>query len=459
MATTIMTLETPSLGDRSYLVHDGEVAFVVDPQRDLDRMLDAAKQAGVRITHVFETHIHNDYVTGGYALASETDAAYFVNAQDEVSFARTPIRDGDVVAVSPTMRVRAMHTPGHTFTHLSYVLEGEEPVVFSGGSLLFGSTGRPDLLGEAHTHDLAHHQYNSARRLAAELSDETKVMPTHGFGSFCAATSAGGSTTASTIGQERLINPALSQDEADFVADTLAGLDAYPAYYVHMGPANAAGPSAADLSEPQRADKSELRRRLEAGEWLVDLRTRTTFAAGHVPGTFNFGLDGQFATYLGWLIPWGTPITLLGESRAQVAEAQRELSRIGIDRPAAAATGRPEEWTDAPLATLPSATFADLAQVRHHRNVTVLDVRRASEWREAHIDGAVHLPIHDIVTRMDEVPEGEVWVHCASGYRASIAASLIAATGHRVVVIDDSFDRSAQAAGLPMVSGAQAASA
>ncbi|MBO1030491.1 MBL fold metallo-hydrolase [Tessaracoccus sp. SD287] len=459
MTTTIISIETPSLGDRSYLVHDGEVAFVVDPQRDIDRVLDEAASAGVVITHVFETHIHNDYVTGGHALAAETGAAYYVNAEEEVSFERTGIRDGDVVEVSPSMHVRAMHTPGHTFTHLSYVLEGEDPAVFSGGSLLFGSTGRPDLLGEAHTHQLARHQYSSARRLAAELSDDTKVMPTHGFGSFCAATSAGGDTTESTIGRERRINPVMSQDEEDFVADTLAGLDAYPAYYVHMGPANSAGPDAADLSEPERADKDQLRRRLEAGEWLVDLRTRTAFAKGHAPGTFNFGLDGQFATYLGWLIPWGTPVTLLGESQQQVAEAQRELTRIGIDRPAAAATGRPEDWTDAPLAALPSASFADLEQVRHHRSVTVLDVRRVSEWREGHIDGAVHLPIHEIIKRMDEVPEGELWVHCASGYRASIAASLVAATGRRVVVVDDSFDRSAEAAGLEIVTDQAPASA
>ncbi|MBL0885959.1 MBL fold metallo-hydrolase [Myceligenerans indicum] len=459
MTTRIIAIETPSLGDRTYLAHDGEVAFVVDPQRDIDRVLDAAAAAGVRITHVFETHIHNDYVTGGYALAQETGALYHVNADDAVSFERTPIRDGDVVEVSPELRVRAMHTPGHTFTHLSYVLEGAEPAVFSGGSLLFGSTGRPDLLGENHTHDLARHQYSSARRLAAELSDETRVMPTHGFGSFCAATSAGEDATASTIGQERLINPVLSQDEEDFVADTLAGLDAYPAYYVHMGPANAAGPAAADLSEPERADKEQLRHRLEQGEWLVDLRNRTAFAAGHVPGTFNFGLDGQFSTYLGWLIPWGTPVTLLGESREQVAEAQRELVRIGIDRPAAAATGRPAEWTDAPLATLTTATFADLVQVRHHRSVTILDVRRAGEWRTAHVDGAVHVPIHDIVTRMDDLPEGEIWVHCASGYRASIAASLIAATGRRVVAVDDDFDRSARVAGLAVVPETQPAPA
>ncbi|MFH5821002.1 rhodanese-like domain-containing protein [Georgenia sp. AZ-5] len=458
MPVTIVSIDTPSLGDRSYLVHDGRVAFVVDPQRDIDRMLDAAARAGVRITHVLETHVHNDYVTGGYALARRTGARYLVNADDDVTFDRVPVRDGEVVEVSPELRVRALHTPGHTFTHLAYVLEGEHPAVFSGGSLLFGSTGRPDLLGAEHTHELAHRQYGSARRLAAQLPDDTRVLPTHGFGSFC-ATPSGGHTTASTIGQERLVNPVLSQDEEDYVADVLAGLDAYPAYYVRMGAINAAGPSAPDLTEPQRADREQLRRRLRAGEWLVDLRNRTAFAAGHVPGTFSFGLDGRFATYLGWLIPWGTPVTLLGESPQQVAQAQRELVRIGIDRPAAAATGGPEEWTADPLATLARASFADLAQVRHHRPVTVLDVRRTSEWRVSHIAGAVHVPIHDIVARMGEVPAGEVWVHCASGYRASIAASLLAATGRRVVLIDDSFARSAAAAGLPVEAGQAPASA
>ncbi len=458
MPVTIVPLETPSLGDRSYLVHDGDVAFVVDPQRDTDRVLDLARDAGVRITHVFETHIHNDYVTGGLALARETGAQYLVNADDEVSFDRVPIRDGDVIEVSPELRIRVVHTPGHTFTHLSYVLEGADAAVFSGGSLLFGSTGRPDLLGAGHTHELAHHQYVSARRLATELPEHTAVMPTHGFGSFCAANSAGGDTTSSTIGRERAVNPVLSQDEEEFVASVLAGLDAYPAYYVHMGPANAAGPSAADLSEPQRADKTELRRRLEAGEWLVDLRHRTAFAAGHVPGTFNMGLDGQFSTYLGWLIPWGTPVTLLGETAEEVARAQRELVRIGIDRPAAAATGGPADWTDGPLGTIERATFADLAQVRHHRHVSVLDVRRDGEWREGHLVGAVHIPVHDILRRLDEVPDGEVWVHCASGYRASIVTSILAATGRRVVSIDDDYTRSAAAAGLPVEAEVAAAS-
>jgi len=191
---SIVPIETPTLGDRSYLVHDGEVALVVDPQRDIDRVLALADAAGVRITHVFETHIHNDYVTGGLALAKATGAAYHVNAADDVAYQRVPVNDGDVIDVSDVLRIRVIATPGHTYTHLSYSLEsGSEHVgVFSGGSLLFGSTGRPDLLGPDHTHALVHHQFASAHRLATELPDQTQVLPTHGFGSFCAATESEG---------------------------------------------------------------------------------------------------------------------------------------------------------------------------------------------------------------------------------------------------------------------------
>ncbi len=220
-----------------------------------------------------------------------------------------------------------------------------------------------------------------------------------------------------------------------------------------MAPANAAGPSEPDLSPPAEADPTELRRRIEAGEWVVDLRNRTVFAAGHVPGSLNFGLDGGFATYLGWLIEWGTPLTLLGETPDDVATAQRELVRIGIDRPAAAATGKPEQWvvgTGVELASFPTATFADLAQVRHHRPVTVLDVRRTDEYAAARIDGAVNIPLHELPKRLADVPTGEVWVHCAGGYRASVAASLLDAAGTRLVAIDDSFDHAAEV-GLHLV--------
>ena len=449
---TIVAIETPTLGDRSYLVHDGEVALVVDPQRDIDRVLDLLAEHGVRLTHVFETHIHNDYLTGGLALAQRTGAHYLVNGEDDVSFVRTPVADGQVVEVGGRMRVTALATPGHTFTHLSFALtdgaSGEQIAVFSGGSLLYGATGRPDLLGPEHTHDLVHHQHASAHKLADLLPDEAEVYPTHGFGSFCSATQS--EATSSTIGQEKKSNPVLTQDEQTYVDELLAGLGPWPAYYAHMAPANATGPSEPDLSLPSVADAAELRHRIEAGEWVVDLRNRTAFAAGHAPGTLNFGLDGGFATYLGWLVSWGTPLTLLGETADAVAEAQRELVRIGIDRPAAHATGGPQDWSDRPLSSFATGTFADLAQVRHHREIVVLDVRRADEHDAARIDGAVNVPLHELAQRLADVPAGEVWVHCAGGYRASVAASMLDAAGRSLVAIDDSFDN-AEKVGLHLV--------
>ncbi|WP_207769288.1 MBL fold metallo-hydrolase [Nocardioides currus] len=453
---TILTIETPTLGNRGYLVHDGEVAFVVDAPRDFDRVTALLDEHNVRLTHVAESHLHNDFLTGGYALAQATGAQYLVNGEDDVSFSRTPVADGDVIEVGGRMRLTALATPGHTFTHLSYALTdlahdeptGKQLAVFTGGSLLFGATGRPDLLGAEHTQDLVHHQHASAHKLADLLPDDAEVLPTHGFGSFCSATQS--DATSSTIGREKTANPVLTQDEQTYVDELLAGLGPYPAYYAHMAPANAAGPSAPDLSPPAKADADELRRRIEAGEWVVDLRNRTAFAAGHAPGSLNFGLDGGFVTYLGWLIPWGTPVTLLGETPDDVAEAQRELVRIGIDRPAAHATGKPENWSDRELSSFPTATFADLAQVRHHREVVILDVRRADEYEGARIAGAVNVPIHELPQRLADVPAGEVWVHCAGGYRASVAASFLSAAGRNLVAVDDSFDNAEQA-GLHLV--------
>ena len=307
----IAVIDTPSLGDRSYLATDGEVAIVVDPQRDIDRVLAAAESRGVRITHVFETHIHNDYVTGGFALARAVGAAYHVSADDEVSFERIGVTDGDQIEAGQ-MRVLVIATPGHTFNHLAYAIEhaGRVIAVFTGGSLLNGSTGRTDLLGTQYSFELARAQHASARRLAAELPADAMVCPTHGFGSFCSATPTSGAT--STIGMELTANPALTLDEDDYVETTIAALDVYPAYYAHMAPANAAGPLAPDLGAPEEADSAELRRRIDAGEWVVDLRSRIAFAAGHVRGTLQFELGDNLTTYLGWLIPWGMPLTLLG---------------------------------------------------------------------------------------------------------------------------------------------------
>ncbi|WP_433530419.1 MBL fold metallo-hydrolase [Micromonospora sp. CA-263727] len=460
MAVRVSVVATSSLGDRSYLASDGQVAVVVDPQRDVDRMVHLAGAAGVRITHVVETHIHNDYVSGGLELARLTGAHYLVAAADEVAFDRLPVTDGDVVEVSETLRLRVVATPGHTFHHLSYVLDstddgGWTPVgVFTGGSLLFGTTGRSDLLGKQYAHELAHHQHASAQRLAELLPDGAQVWPTHGFGSFCSASQS--DAPESTIGREKQGNPAFRLAATDFVTETLAGLDAYPAYYAHMGVTNAAGPAPVDLTPVTRADAGQLRDRIAAGEWVVDLRHRKAYAVSHLAGTVSLGLDGPMSTWLGWLIDWGTPITLLAETPEQVAGAQRELVRIGIDRPAAQATGAPQQWATGPaelrelaVADFPALAAALVGDVPAGLPApqVVLDVRLTNEWRAGHLDGAVHVPLPDLRRRLAELPPGPVWVHCGSGYRATAAASLLANAGRDVVLVDDLFEH-AQPAGL-----------
>nr|MBA3523074.1 MBL fold metallo-hydrolase [Geodermatophilaceae bacterium] len=333
-------IATEELGDRTYIAHDGALAVVVDPQRDLDRVEAVLRGLQLRVGAVLETHIHNDYVTGGFELAGRTGAEYVLSAADEVAFERRPVRHDQELTVG-TMVVRALSTPGHTDTHMSYVVSdagdpGAVPVVFTGGSLLYGSVGRTDLISSARTEELTRAQYHSARSLVAALPEATAVYPTHGFGSFCSA----GSTTgadASTIGTERRGNDALVEDDEDaFVKRLIAGLTAYPAYYAHMGRLNREGPAGVDLSPVTRVDPEGLRARIAAGEWVVDLRDRTAYAHQHLHGTIGIALGTQFATFLGWLMPWGSRLTLLGGSPQEVADAQRQLVRIGVDRPSGA---------------------------------------------------------------------------------------------------------------------------
>ena len=438
----VAIIETSGLGDRSYLVSADGIGAVVDPQRDIDRVLNLADALGVRITHVLETHLHNDYVTGGLELARNTGAEYVVPAGDEVGYQRRAVIDGDVIDAGP-IKLHVLHTPGHTHHHVSYVVrDAADSVagVFTGGSMLHGTTGRTDLLGAEHTEELTHAQFHSVRRLVAELPDDTPIYPTHGFGSFCSATPASGDS--STIADERRTNPALTQDEQTYVDELIAGLGAYPAYYAHMGVINAQGPAPVDLSLPQPVDPAELRRRIDAGEWVVDLRTRTAFAAGHLGGSLGFELSDSFVTYLGWLHSWGSPLTLIGEDMDQIADARRELVRIGVDDLAGAAVG--DIHTLAGSAVLRSyrvADFADLAEVDDERQSTVLDVRQSGEYDDGHIPGAINIPLHELSKRIGEVPGGEVWVHCGSGYRASIAASMIDHPGRTVVLVDDSFEQ------------------
>jgi hydroxyacylglutathione hydrolase len=425
---------------------------VVDPQRDIDRVLDVAQTAGVRVTHVLETHIHNDYVTGGLALAEAAGAAYVVAAADDVDFSRTAVGDGDQIS-SGSLTLTVVATPGHTPGHLSYVLSDEAggpTAVFTGGSMLFGAVGRTDLISADQTEPLTRAQYRSVRRLAGELPDPVAVYPTHGFGSFCSATPTSG--TSSTIGTERRVNVALTSGEDAFVKELIAGLNAYPRYYAHMGAANRRGPVAPDLTAPRAADAGELRRRIEAGEWVVDLRQRRAFAASHLAGTVSVELGDPFATYLGWTVPWGTPLTLIGDSAQQVTDAQRQLARIGIDRLAGAAAGPVGDLAGGRVSSYGVCDFERLAARWGRDDQIVLDVRRPDEWRAGHLTGAAHIPFWELEQRAGEVPAGEVWVHCASGFRAAIGASLLDRAGRRVVHIDDDWERAAQL-GLPVVTG------
>lgn len=447
---TILTIATPSLGDRSYIIHDGRNAAVIDPQRDIDRVLNAIVQAGVVVRHVLETHVHNDYVTGGYALAQATHATYWVAVEDDVRCPHSALVDGTTISLSPTVAIMAMSTPGHTHHHLSFALRvaGEEKAVFTGGSLLYGSMGRTDLSGTDSTVPLTHSQFHSAHRLASELPDTTEIYPTHGFGSFCAATPTRG--TSSTIGQEKNNNPVFQFSEDDYVDHLISHFSAYPAYYVHMGPLNMAGPVAPDFSEPRQMDGAALRRAIAQHEWVVDIRDRFSFAKSHIPGSLWYGIEGPFITYLGWLIPWGTPLTLIGGSSRDVAHAQRELVRIGIDRPAGFAIADITEWEQSgKVHTHESRSFADLGQMPLS-DLTILDVRLNEDWDQEHIDGARHIPLHQLPERVGELPSQPVWVHCASGYRAAVATSILLAHGHDAVAINDSFSN-ARTAGLSVV--------
>lgn len=447
----VVVVETTQLGDRSYLVHDGSVGLVIDPQRDTDRVETAARNADVAITHVAETHIHNDYVTGGLVLAREYNALYLVNAADNVAFEREPVIDGRVFRVG-RLSIKAVATPGHTHTHLSYVVEetgNTDPAgraVFSGGSLLYGSVGRTDLVSAADTRSLAHDQYGSVRRLVEEAGAEAVLYPTHGFGSFCSVGPAS-KAHASTIGEQLASNHALTDpDEEHFVARLLANVTAFPAYYAHMNPLNSAGPGPANLVVPASVDPAELKRRLENGEWVVDLRNRVAFAANHLLGSvsFEYGTGSSFTSYLGWVLPWQQTLTLAG-SREEVEHAIRDLARIGIDSPDAAVGEDPGALAPGtPLVHYAVNDWTGLAQDRTPVE-TVLDVRRSEEFAASHVSGAVNVPLHDLLLRLDELPDTKIWVHCTSGYRASVAASLLHRTGHNVVLIDAPFGEAAGA--------------
>ena len=439
MTIQIINIDTPTLGDRGYIAHDGKTALVVDPQRDIDRVDQILAENSLKLGAVVETHMHNDYVSGGLVLARNHQAKYITNADDPVAFERVSAHDLDEFSIG-NFGIKALHTPGHTFTHLSYILvddQGKSTGIFTGGSMLHGSTGRPDLLGADHAPKLAQLQHGSAHRIAELLEDSTPIFPTHGFGSFCAATSTSG--TSSTIKDEKLSNPALQMTVERFVSETLAGLDTFPAYYKHMGPANLAGAGPIDLSELPRLSTDELLKRIAGESWVVDLRDKDSWAKAHLQGTMNFGVSGSFATYFGWLFPYEKELVLISDEADDVSVAQRELVRIGIDRPSASFVGAINEITDAVKTEV--VQFKDVPTALSDSAIVVLDVRRNGERNASHIAGSMHIPLHELESRLPELDSTKTfWIHCAGAYRASIGASILQNAGLNVVLINEPYE-------------------
>jgi hydroxyacylglutathione hydrolase len=447
---------TPGLGDNSYLVWSGSEALMVDPQRDAWRYLQDAENRGLSIRYVLETHVHNDYLTGALEIQVATGATIAAPARGDYQFPHRGLREGDEIRVG-SLRFVAVETPGHTSEHVSYlVFEGTaaDPVaLFSGGSLIVGSAGRTDLLGESRTDELTRAQYRSLRRLA-RYPDDVQLLPTHGAGSFCAST-APSQHRAFTVGEERTANPALlAADEETFLRQQLEGLQSFPTYYRHMAPINRAGPEVLrSLPRIPALGVGDVEVLMRKGAWIVDARDRMAFAREHIPGAVNVELDNTFASYVGWTIPFGSKIVLVlphdaptptlplrGRETSALEELMTQLLRIGYEKVAGYLDGGIEAWKSAGCAVTryPVAEIDDLCRAYENgQALKILDVRQRREWDEGHIpEKSLHLFVGDLPGRLADLPrDTELWVICASGHRASTAASLLDRAGLRVRLV------------------------
>ncbi len=437
----IWQLRTAELGDSSYIVVSAGAAAIVDPQRDIGRYTAALDQLGVRLVAVVETHMHNDYLTGGPELARTRSVAYVVPEGSGYEGRHEAVSERDEIPVG-LIRLRPLFTPGHTPHHLSYeIIVGSSILsVLSGGSLLVGAVGRTDLISPEQTEALTRQQYRSAHKIGS-LPEPVVVGPTHGGGSFCTSSPASDETWT-TVGQEKRRNPALlAADEASFIRQQLEGLGPYPAYYAEMGPINRDGsrPWPGRPLEPLSAARVQ---ELVAGDLvLVDTRPRHEFAERHLPGSTNIELGGPFSAYLGWIFPLRSRFVLVSISGEEAEEAARQAARIGIDTIAGWLSGGVAAWKEAGFALVSYPTI-DMQRLHQELKVAddrkVLDVRQDSEWSSGHIPGAMHVSIQSVPERAADLAAGgrRVYVHCASGYRAGIAASLLQAAGADVVHVN-----------------------
>ncbi len=449
------------LGHASYLIgadRTGEAA-VIDPRRDSQIYVDEARARGLRIRLVLETHVHNDFVSGARALAERVGADHVAPAEAGLRFPYHAAADGGTFHLGE-LTLRALFTPGHTPEHVAYTVtdtdRADVPVLlFSGGDLLVGSVGRPDLLGMELGGTLAPLLYDSLHEKLLTLDDYVEVLPTHGAGSLCGK--AIGTKRTTTIGYERRFNAALQQPTKDaFVAFVLANNPGIPAYYRRMRPTNQAGLPAWQLPDLARYRPDEARHALDRGAMAVDLRPGAAFGAGHIPGALNVPLEDSFVTWAGWLLPSDTPLVLVLEHDDQWEDAVTRLARIGFDNVTAMVVGGFGTWVEAglPVAQIAQRSVRALHDdLVGHIGVQVVDVRTDSEWSEGHIAGAQHVMLGALPEpeRLATVDRGRpVAVICGGGYRSAIAASLLQRRGFERVVNILGGMTAWQAAGLPI---------
>jgi glyoxylase-like metal-dependent hydrolase (beta-lactamase superfamily II)/rhodanese-related sulfurtransferase len=419
------------LAHASYWISDGGEAAVVDPQRDVDAYLAEAARQNVRIRYVIETHLHADFVSGHRELASRSGAQIVIGADANAAFPHVAVRDGDSLRVG-SIELRAIATPGHTPESISWlIVEGGRPSkVLTGDTLFIGDVGRPDLAGgRGFTPEtMAGMMYDSIHDKLLALPDDVEVWPAHGAGSACGRNIS--SETSSTIGIQRRTNYALQpMAREEFVTLMTTDFPAAPKYFARDAEINRRGARLLEEITATPLTGDRVHEEIERSAVLLDVRDPAAFGASHIRGAINIGLGGQFASWCGTLLPADAPLVVAADSSERANEAVMRLARVGIESACGyivcgpALAGRPAE------AGLDTETKTQISvHELHERNVPVIDVRRKVEYANGHVPGAVHIPLDELPARIDEV-RGEVAVICASGYRSSIASSLLQRDG------------------------------
>jgi hydroxyacylglutathione hydrolase len=447
MTMIVHRVFTPGLAQVAYLVadEDASAVAVIDPRRDVDAYLHWAAARGLTITAILETHVHADFVSGARELAAITGAPFYASRLGHQEFPHRALDDGDCVAVG-RLTLQAFWTPGHTPEHMSYLLVdpvlGNRPLALFSGDLLFaGEVGRPDLLGAAHTRALAAQLYDTLDHRLAALHDDVVVYPGHTAGSSCGRKI--GDAPQTTIGRERRFNyalqPAALASREAFIETILAGMPTPPTYYPTMKRVNRDGPALLrDLPAGIPLSPEQVESRVRAGALIVDARSAEAFARSHIPGSFFGGDDPDFVNWVGWLSPYDRDLILVLDDGRYPA-ALTELRRIGLDAVAGYLEGSVTAWAASgrPVVSTPTISVETLrTRLAQPDGLVLLDVRSADEWTGGHVAGAVHRFAGEIARGADIPVAGadEIAVTCASGYRSTVAISLLEARGRRNLI-------------------------